>query len=95
MTKAAFSAYQSLIANNSVKSLGEQLYKLDLSCKNEAVASDSSQLLNSVNNAKTLLHYFDRYQSNLPDLPRLSLDSKDQPEVGMWWIQDIGPISGH
>jgi len=46
----------------------------------EATAYDSSQLLNSTNNAKTLLHYFDRCQSNVPDLSRLSLDNKEKPD---------------
>jgi hypothetical protein len=46
----------------------------------EAVAYDFSQLLNSVNNAKTLLHYFDRCQSNPPNLSRLSLDNKEKPD---------------
>jgi hypothetical protein len=45
----------------------------------EAVAHDSSQRLNS-NNARTLLHYFDRCQSNPPDLSRLSLDNKESPD---------------
>ncbi len=46
----------------------------------EAVTHDSSQLLNSANKAKTLLHYFDKCQSNPPDLSRLSLDNKENPD---------------
>jgi hypothetical protein len=56
------------------------LYKLFRSIQQDAVAYDSSQLLNSVNNAKTLLHYFARYLSNLLDLSRLSLEIKEKPD---------------
>jgi hypothetical protein len=46
----------------------------------EAVAYDSSQLLNSANNANTILHYFNRCQPNKPDLSMIYLDNKEHPD---------------
>jgi hypothetical protein len=48
----------------------------------EAVAYDSSQLPNSVDQTKTrtILHYFNRCQLNLPNSSRISLDNKEKPD---------------
>ena len=46
----------------------------------EAAAYDSSQLLNSVDNANTILHYFNRCQPNTPDLSMNFLDNKEHPD---------------
>ena len=46
----------------------------------EAVAYDSSQLPNSVDNANTILHYFNRCQPIKPDLSMNYLDNKEHPD---------------
>jgi hypothetical protein len=46
----------------------------------EAVAYDSSQLPNPVDNANTILHYFNRCQPNMPDMSMNYLDNKEHPD---------------
>ncbi len=65
MTKRDFSAYISNSHKNtspSCEKLRRTIVQLRYILQEAVVAYDSSQLLNSVSNAKTLLHYFDKQQ---------------------------------
>ena len=67
------------------KYLREKLKKAIIKVRSllqEAVAYDSSQLPNQVDQTKTrtILHYFNRCHSNLPNSSRNSLDNKEKPD---------------